>query len=69
MDREVVWWDEGGRSDRMRRVVAVFVEEVAFLGRCSVRVGCCVSLLEKDMKCSTGIVGVYGGVDDVVAIE
>ena len=39
------------------------------LGRCSVRVGCFVSLLVVDMVCSTGIVRACGGVDEDVAIE
>ena len=53
----------------MRRVVAVFVEGVAFLGRCSVRVGYSVSQVSIDMKCSTESVGACGVVNDVVAIE
>jgi len=53
----------------MRRVVAVFVKEVVVSGRCSVRVGCCVSLLLVVMECSTGIVRVCGGLNEDVAIE
>ena len=53
----------------MRRLVAVFVEEVAFLGRCSVCVGYCVLQVVVDMEYSRGVVRVCGGVNDVVAIE
>ena len=66
---ESVSWSILGRSDRIRRVVAVFVEEGRVLGRCSVSVGYCVSLLATGMKCSNGIVRVCGGVDKGVAIE
>ena len=53
----------------MERVVAVFVREVAFRGRCFALVGCCVLQVFVDIECSTGIVRVCGGVNDVVAIE
>ena len=68
-DRESVSWGESARSDRMRCIVAVALREVAFLGRCFLRVCYCISLLVVDMKCSTGIVRVCGGVNEVVAIE
>jgi len=53
----------------MQRVVAVFVMGGAFFGRCSVRVGYCVSQVVVVMECSKGIVRAYGGVNDDVAIE
>ena len=53
----------------MRCVVADFVGVVVVLGRCSVRIGCCVSLLTVDTECSRGNVKVCGGVNDGVAIE
>ena len=53
----------------MRRVAAAFVAEVAFLGRCFVRVGCCVSQVDVVMECSTVIVRAFGGVNNGVAIE
>jgi len=53
----------------MRLVVAAFVEEVAFWGRCSVRVGYYVSKFVVVMACSKGIVGVCGVANDNVAIE
>ena len=54
----------------MRRVVAVCVkEEGRCLGRCSVRVGCCISLLVVFTECIKGIVRVQGGVNEAVAIE
>ena len=37
--------------------------------RCSVRVGYCISHVAAVMKCSTGIVRVSGGANEVVAIE
>jgi len=39
------------------------------LGRRSVRVGYCVSLLVDDMECGDGVVRVCGGVNEDVAIE
>jgi len=56
------------RSDRMCRVVAIFVREVD-MGRCSVRVGYRVSQVVVVMACSAGIVMVCGGVNYVVAID
>jgi len=53
----------------MNRVVAAFVKEVRVLGRCFVRVGCCVSQVFVVIECGTGIVRVCGGVDEDVAIE
>ena len=53
----------------MQCVVAVFDEEVVVLGRCSVRVGCCVSLLVVDVECICRILMVFGGVYIVVTIE
>jgi len=53
----------------MRCAVAVFVREVAFSGRCSVRVRCCVVLLVVETECSTRVVRVCGGVNDDVAIK
>jgi len=43
--------------------------EVRVLGRCSVRVSFCVSLLAVDKECIRGIVRACGGVNDNVAIE
>ena len=53
----------------MRCVVADFVEEVVFLWRCSVRVGCCVFRFVIDEGCRTGIMRACGWVNEVVAIE
>ena len=53
----------------MRCVVADFVKEVAFLGRCFVSVGYCVSEVFVDMECSRGIVRACGGVNEDAAIE
>ena len=52
----------------MQRVVPAFVKEIAFR-RCSVRVRYYVLLLIIDIQCSTGIVMVYVGVNEDVAIE
>ena len=49
----------------MRRVVAIFVSEVAFLGRCFVRVSYCVLLFVVDMERSREHVRVCGGVNEV----
>ena len=38
MGSRSVSWGEGGRGGRMKRVVAAYVKEDGFLGRCSVRV-------------------------------
>ena len=43
--------------------------EVSYSGRCSVRISCCVSQIAVFVKCIRGIVGVCGGVNEVVAIE
>jgi len=43
--------------------------KVVVLGRCSVRVGCCVFQVFVFMTRSTGIVRAYGVVNDAVAIE
>ena len=53
----------------MRRVVAAFVDGGAFLGRCFVRVGCCVSQVFVDFESISGIVRAFGGVNEDVAIE
>jgi len=53
----------------MRLVVAPFVKEVEFLGRCSVRVVCCVLLLFVVTECSRGIVKEFSGKNEAVAIE
>ena len=50
-------------------VVAAFVENVAFWGECSVRVGYCVLLVAIVAKCNTGIVMVCDRVNYGVAIE
>jgi len=43
--------------------------EVAFLGRCSVRLGCYVSQFFVFMERSQALVRVRGGVKDVAAIK
>jgi len=48
--------------------IAAFVRKVAF-GRCSVRVGYCVSLLFVAMDCGDRIVRAYRGVNEDVAID
>jgi len=53
----------------MQFVVAVFVEEVRVLGRCSSRVSCCVSQVFVDMGGSRGDVKVCDGIDKDVSIE
>ena len=68
-DSDSLSWGERGRGYRMKRVAAVFVEEGCRSGRCSVRVGCCVSLLFVVIECRKWIVRVCGGVNDGVSIE
>ena len=46
-----------------------FCQGGQYLGRCSVRVGCCVSLLVVVKECITGIERVCRGVYNAVAIE
>ena len=50
-------------------VVVVFVEEFAYLGRCFVRVGCCVSKFAVYFENITGVVMVRGEEEEVVSIE
>ena len=68
-DRKSVSWDERGRSYRMWRVVAICVERFVVSGRCSVHVGCCVSLLVVVIECIRGIMRACGEVNEAVAIE
>ena len=44
-------------------------EKVIAFGRCSVRVGYCVSQVVVDIECGDGIVKAYRGANDDVAIE
>ena len=67
--RERVSWGEWNCGYRIGLVVVAFVEEVAFLGRCSVHVGYCISQVFDDNECITGIVRVYGGAVEDVVIE
>ena len=60
--------DEGGGCGS-NEDVAVFVEEVVVLGRCSLSVSYCFWLFFADMKSITGVVRACGGVNDAVAIE
>ena len=53
----------------MRRVVAVFIEGNAFLGRWSVCVRYCVLLIDVAIECGGGIVRACDGVNDDVAIK
>jgi len=46
-----------------------FRQEVRVFARCSVRVSCCVSQIYVDMKCIKLTVRVFGGLNEVVAIE
>ena len=45
------------------------VREVAFLGRCSVHVGYCVSLVVIDIASEDGILRAYRGANEDVAVE
>ena len=53
----------------MRCVVAAFVKDFRRLGRCFVQASYFVSLIVIDVACSTGIVRVCDGVNEVVTIE
>jgi len=68
-DRGSVLWCEIGRSDQIRRVVAACVNVCCVLGRCFVRVFCCVLQVIVVMECIRRTVRVCGGVNDVVAVE
>jgi len=50
-------------------VVWGFARKFSVLGRCSVRVGCCVSQVAVIMACRKLIVRACGGINDDVAID
>jgi len=53
----------------MRSSTTVCVEEGRRSGRCSVRVGCCVSLLVVNMECRQGVLRASSLVNDDVAVK
>jgi len=61
--------NEGVACPECVGVVAVCVEgNLSGLGRCSVRVGCCVLSFVVDMECGDDIARAYRGVNEGVAI-
>ena len=64
---------EGGSNDFLDAgdgvELYIVLEGGCVLGRCFARIGYCVSQVFVDTECGGGIVSVYGGVDEDVAIE